>query len=822
MRRMSSRAESQPAPGRLGDAEKSVHEQPDCQDDEDWAPLPDLSKMQRAPLGRQGMAEDGMGLRSIQNDAASPSRAATMSPNKIGKQPASQSKAVAAGSSADKSQQAAARRRPLVDCPPKSSTAEKAPSGGGHIVTAGTPSRKRPASVGQEDLASNSKLTKSSPGATPRQGGKGSNESVKNQAGWTRPCGMECEKKTGSKGSEECPGQEKEQEKVDRVAQQMERESDQDRADALQQKLAAAMKEITDTKLEIENGRKFASTAEAELKTLRLSLAQLRTEHENLTKLNTSLKESNNEHKANVTKLQKDLVTARCSGTQLKQLEKDVARLTADNAALRMKDKNAEKEKEGLVEQAQKAEQTAEDAASKLEDAKGKIAALEGQVREKDVQISELERANREEKAKTSKASDDLYQFKATSELSTANVKEAHKKELSDVGRERDKAQAEASVLRKKVAELEESIDAEKTSASRLQDELCKTKTSKDKTEAQNAKLEAQIKTVSTELAEQRTQLRDQEVKYEKLVLERAAAKQEAEDAQRKNRHLERKNKAFSEEFPDKLKRMQDVMSTFVAEYCDVVYGTADSQVVGGGVGGGGASGGGGVRAGDGVHLRGGIADSGGSDNGKGPCRMSGIPSDGAQADVSAPMGGGTLTYRDQESYMQDSYGMAGDGESAGAGASSGGGGGACVAGTQSDGCVITKVEPDPEASTAKVKREGGGRGKRKEQAANQKSSRGAELSRGHVKQEKSAAGPRPVATLSAPLGDSQGGGLCPGDARAQRAQGAGAGHASSEAAAKAAAAAEARAPRKARKTCSGAHQGRMRGTDSLLAESAE
>jgi hypothetical protein len=108
---------------------------------------------------------------------------------------------------------------------------------------------------------------------------------------------------------------------------------------------------------------------------------------------------------------------------------------------------------------------------------------------------------------------------------------------------------------------------------------------------------------------------------------------------QRVPSHLGRKNKAFSEGFPDKLKR-QDVMSAFVAEYCDVIDGAgvgslADSQVVGGGVGGRGSSGGG-VIAGDGMHLRGGIAGSGGGGNGVGLHRMSGTASDRAQVQASS------------------------------------------------------------------------------------------------------------------------------------------------------------------------------------------
>jgi len=106
-----------------------------------------------------------------------------------------------------------------------------------------------------------------------------------------------------------------------------------------------------------------------------------------------------------------------------------------------MKDKDREEERDRLAEQARKADQAARDAAVKLEDAEGKIVTLEAQVREKEIKISELERAKRDEKEKTAKAAEDLEQYKLVAEREKHSADLAHKRQLSEAHLERDSHQ---------------------------------------------------------------------------------------------------------------------------------------------------------------------------------------------------------------------------------------------------------------------------------------------------------------------------------------------------------------------------------------------
>ena len=293
-----------------------------------------------------------------------------------------------------------------------------------------------------------------------------------------------------------------------------------------------------------------------------------------------------------------------------------------------------------------------------------KIRTLEAETTALNVKISEHDRANRDQKDQTEKALENLEQQKRDTVRDKGEMEEEHRRKTQEVQKELDTTHASLSTAKKQIADLEEGGYNETKRADALQTRLTATEKARDKAETHNAKLTEQQRTLSKELEEQRKQLKGQEDKQETLHAALATHKEEAADARRESEQLRRKNLAFREDFPVKLKRMSELMADFVNEYNEVADGVgalgslADSQrferEAGGGWGGNNEGGvdSAGATCANGVggkargkrntsHLEqsaGGAAGRGGGD----------VAGDGADTQVAG----------EQASYMQDSYGM--------------------------------------------------------------------------------------------------------------------------------------------------------------------
>ena len=306
-----------------------------------------------------------------------------------------------------------------------------------------------------------------------------------------------------------------------------------------------------------------------------------------------------------------------------------------------------------------------------------KIRILEAETTALNVKISEHDRANRSQKDQTEKALENLEQQKRDTVREKGEMEEEHRRKTQKVQKELDTTHASLSTAKKQIVDLEEEGYNETKRADALQTRLTATEKARDKAETHNAKLTEQQKTLSKELEEQRKQLKGQEDKQETLQAALATHTEEVADARRESEQLRRKNLAFREDFPVKLKRMSELMANFVNEYNEVADGVGalgslvDSQRFERETGGGWkreAEGGwrgnneGGVDSAGATRANGVGGKARGKPNATKPntCRLEQSAGGAAGRGGGDVAGDGADTQVDveQDSYMQDSYGM--------------------------------------------------------------------------------------------------------------------------------------------------------------------
>ena len=123
----------------------------------------------------------------------------------------------------------------------------------------------------------------------------------------------------------------------------------------------------------------------------------------------------------------------------------------------------------------------------------------------------------------------------------------------------------------KKIADLEDKVRAETRRADSVQHKLCAAEESKAKAETHNAKLQEQTSALSNELAEQRKQLKALGDAEDKLRSELATQKGVADTARRETEDLRRRGRIFCEDFPDRLRKMSEMMTGLYSDYNDLV-----------------------------------------------------------------------------------------------------------------------------------------------------------------------------------------------------------------------------------------------------------
>ena len=257
----------------------------------------------------------------------------------------------------------------------------------------------------------------------------------------------------------------------------------------------------------------------------------------------------------------------------MKELERRLAQQVAEVRLQQLQRQEHDKEKESLLQRTQAAELSERQASAKLETAETLTKDLQAKMTAKDVKISALERAKTSEREKAEKAQEDLKQFKRDALHEQGQVEEEHKRQMAQLQIQLDQAHADVAASKKQIGGLEDEVYAEKKRADGLKNSLAAAEKTRDKAEAHNATLTEQTSKLSQELSEQGKQLREQESKLEKAQADLVAEKEAAGDARRESEQVRRKNRTFREDFPDKLKRISEMMIGFVTEYNEVVDG---------------------------------------------------------------------------------------------------------------------------------------------------------------------------------------------------------------------------------------------------------
>jgi hypothetical protein len=390
-------------------------------------------------------------------------------------------------------------------------------------------------------------------------------------------------------------------------------------------------------------------------------------ERTRLRAVESDLKEEVQNFKTENVKLRKDLHGARGQSAQVKELERQIAQQKSEVRTLQIQRQEHAKEKEALLQRTKVAEQSEREASTKLETAEALTKELQAKVTAGDVKISELERGKASEREKAEKVQEDLKQVKRDALREKSEVEEKHRRQVSYIQVQLDKAHADVAAAKKQILGLEDEIYNEKKRADGLKNTLATAEKARNKAETHNATLMEQTSKLSGELSEQGKQLKDQESKLERAQAALVTEKEAVADARRESEMLRRKNCTFREDFPDKLKRISEMMTGFVAEYNEVVDGNGglgslfESQRCGGEGARPAAYGGG----------WGGFVAQGGTERGQGRDRGGGGSGGGGSSDCCTRGGAGggsggrsgvkkTQVFDDQESDWQDSYGMGG------------------------------------------------------------------------------------------------------------------------------------------------------------------